>query len=348
MEPSIGVDPVVADHITKTFPESHRFSAWIKHRGAPPRRVALRDVSLTVRRGELFGLLGPNGAGKTTLLKTLVTLTLPDSGSIRIDGIDPTLHAEAARGRIGLCTSEDRSFYFRLTARQNLQFFGALVGLRGALLARRIEEVIRQVDLNADLDRRFSSYSSGMRQRLSVARALLADPDILFFDEPTRAVDPIHAESLRRFIREELVGARHKTVVLATNLLEEAWSVCDRIAILNKGAIVAIGPPNTIGAEAMSQNVYHIVVDHASEEMLERMRAVPGVVRLELKPQLHSVSLEVELSPATSSLSDIFRTVSANGVSVLSFRAKQARPMDIFAELTRADYEPESEADDVE
>ena len=176
MQSSVGSDPVIAEHLTKTFPESHGFSAWFRHRGAPPRRPALKDVSLRVRRGELFGLVGPNGAGKTTLLKTLVTLTLPDSGSIRIDGIDPAQHPEAARARIGLCTSEDRSFYFRLTGRENLQFFGALVGLRGAVLASRINEVIRQVDLNADLDRHFSNYSSGMRQRLAVARSLLADP----------------------------------------------------------------------------------------------------------------------------------------------------------------------------
>ena len=348
MQSLIGNDPVIAEHVTKTFPESHGFSAWLRHRGAPPRHTALRDVSLSVHRGELFGLVGPNGAGKTTLLKTLVTLTLPDSGSIRIDGIDPTQKPEAARGRIGLCTSEDRSFYFRLTGRENLQFFGALVGLRGAVLAQRIEKVISQVDLESELDRRFSNYSSGMRQRLAVARALLADPDILFFDEPTRAVDPIHAESLRRFIREELVLSRRKTVILATNLLEEAWSVCDRIAILKKGAIVAIGPPNEIGAEAVSQKIYHIVVDHASDNMLAVVRAVPGVMRLETKPQLHGVFLEMELSPATSSLSEILRAVSANGVSVLSFRAKEPRPVDIFAELTRPDDRREAGIDDVE
>jgi ABC-2 type transport system ATP-binding protein len=308
----------------------------------------LRDVSLSVRRGELFGLVGPNGAGKTTLLKTLVTLTLPDSGSIRIDGIDPARQPEAARGRIGLCTSDDRSFYFRLTGRENLQFFGALVGLRGAALARRIEEVISQVDLRADLDRRFSHYSSGMRQRLAVARSLLPDPDILFFDEPTRAVDPIHAEHLRRFIRDELVLGRGKTAILATNLLEEAWSVCDRIAILRKGSIVALGPPAQLGAESMSQKVYQIVVDHASDSMLAFVRAVPGVIRLETKPQLHGVLMEMELTPATSSLSEIFRAVSANGVSVLSFRAKEPRPVDIFAELTRSDDADDAGAGDVE
>ena len=338
MQQSSGDEAIVAEHLVKTFPESHRFSFWLKHRGAPPRRKALRDVSLRVNRGELFGLLGPNGAGKTTLLKMLATLTLPDSGSIRIDGIDATVEGEKVRGRIGLCTSEDRSFYYRLTALENLQFFGTLSGLRGPILDRRIREVVQQVDLNADLDRRFASYSSGMRQRLTIARALLSDPAILFLDEPTRAVDPTHAESIRHFIRHELVGRRGKTVIIATNLLEEAWSLCDRIAILNKGAIVALGPPHSLGAQAIGrQQRYHIILDRVSDDLLERTRALPGVLGVSTKSQLGGVSLEVELELSTPSLNELLRTVSANGASVLSFEAQHVRPADVFADVTQDD-----------
>jgi ABC-2 type transport system ATP-binding protein len=212
------------------------------------RKKVLHDVNLEVRQGELIGLLGANGVGKTTLLKMMATLTLPDAGSIEIQGIDIKKHPILARTRLGFCGSEDRSFYFRLTARENLRFFGSLAGLRGRLLQRRIDEALDEVSLGEAIDRRFGEFSSGMRQRMTVARALLSDPDILFFDEPTRAVDPIHADDLRRMIRNDLVERRGKTVVLATNVLEEAWSICDRIAVVSNGTIAAVAPPSELGA----------------------------------------------------------------------------------------------------
>ncbi len=213
------------------------------------RRNVLRDVNLQVRRGELVGLLGPNGAGKTTLLKMMATLTIPDRGSIEIDGIDVRRNPILARSRIGLCSSDDRSFYFRLTARQNLRFFGALAGLRGHMLDQRVAHTLREVKLSAAIDRRFGEFSSGMRQRMTVARALLGDPEIIFFDEPTRAVDPLHADELRRMIRRELVDGRGKTVVLATNVLEEAWSICDRVAVVSNHTIAAVAPPHELAQE---------------------------------------------------------------------------------------------------
>jgi len=212
------------------------------------RKNVLHDVNLEVRRGELIGLLGANGVGKTTLLKMMATLTLPDAGSIEIEGIDIKKDPLLARTRIGYCGSEDRSFYFRLTARENLRFFGALAGLRGRRLQLRIGEALDEVALGEAIDRRFGEFSSGMRQRMTVARALLSDPDIIFFDEPTRAVDPIHADELRRMIRKDLVEDRGKTVVLATNVLEEAWSICDRVAVVSNGTIACVAPPCELGA----------------------------------------------------------------------------------------------------
>ena len=215
-------------------------------------RDILHDVNLEVRRGELLGLLGPNGAGKTTLMKMMATLTIPDRGTIEVDGIDVEKDPLLVRSRIGLCGSDDRSFYFRLTARENLTFFGALAGLRGRRLQRGIQKALRDVSLSDAIDRRFGDFSSGMRQRMMVARALLSDPDILFFDEPTRAVDPIHADELRRMLREELVERRGKTIVLATNLLEEAWAICDRVAVVSNGTIAAVAPPSELGGEKVT------------------------------------------------------------------------------------------------
>lgn len=221
-------------------------------KGFARKKNVLRDVDLEIRRGELFGLLGPNGVGKTTLLKMMATLMLPDSGCVSIDGIDAVAKPMQARSRIGFCSSEDRSFYFRLTARENLRFFGALAGLRGRRLNARIEETLADVALLDAIDRRFGDFSSGMRQRLVVARSLLSDPPILLFDEPTRAVDPIHADELHKLMRDELVGRRGKTVVLATNLLQEAWALCDRVAVVCNGGIAAVGPPDQLNRHRRS------------------------------------------------------------------------------------------------
>ncbi|HEY4440238.1 MAG TPA: ABC transporter ATP-binding protein, partial [Candidatus Elarobacter sp.] len=199
---------LTVEHVDKSFPVAHGLQAMVRSLTGRTvaRRQVLFDISLEVGRGELFGLLGPNGAGKSTLLKLLSTLTVADRGRMTIDGIDVAQRPLEAKRRIALCTSDERSFYFRLTARQNLEFFGALMGLSGAHLRQRIAECVELVDLTPYLDQRFGGFSSGMRVRLTVARALLADPAILFFDEPTRAVDPVHAHEIRGLIRRELTA----------------------------------------------------------------------------------------------------------------------------------------------
>jgi ABC-type multidrug transport system ATPase subunit len=201
-------------------------------------------VSFEVAFAEVFGLLGENGAGKTTLLHMLATLVQPDGGSIAIAGLDPSAPAAGRRRLIGLCSSADRSFYYRLTMVENLRFFGSLVSLSGDTLTRRIEEVMALVDLGEFADRRYGQCSSGIRQRASIARALIGDPPLLLLDEPTRTLDPVHTEAIHRLVRDRLVSVLGKTVVLATNALDEAWQVCDRIAILKKGRIDAIFRPD--------------------------------------------------------------------------------------------------------
>ncbi|MBV8601826.1 MAG: ABC transporter ATP-binding protein, partial [Candidatus Eremiobacteraeota bacterium] len=312
-------DPMlVVEHVDKSFPQVFGTAALFKYRGRAPRRQVLFDVNLTVGRGELFGLLGPNGAGKTTLLKLLATLTVPDRGRMTIDGIDVMKHPLAASRCVGLCTSEERSFYLRLTARQNLEFFGALAGLYGKRLRRRIDEVLELVDLSGTLNTRIASFSSGMRQRITVARALLADPKVLFLDEPTRAVDPVHAYDLRKLIREDLVGRAGKTVILATNLLEEAWEICDRVAIVNGGRIVACAPPRELAGYETTR--YEAMLDRVDENLVERARAIAGVRALSMRVAADGVNMQFELERHDRALGELLYTLSSNGFMLRDFR----------------------------
>jgi ABC-2 type transport system ATP-binding protein len=229
-------------NVSKTF--SVRPSGWRGLVQKPERIVVLRDVSFHVAPGEIFGLLGENGAGKTTLLHMLATLVQPDSGTVTIEGIDSTRNPMHARRSIGMCGSADRSFYYRLTLRENLRFFGSLCGLHGNALAARIDELLTLVELEKFADRTYGRCSSGIRQRANVARALIADPPLLLLDEPTRTVDPVHAHAIHRLVREQLAGVMRKTVVLATNVVEEAWGLCDRLCVLSEGRLGQVWHPN--------------------------------------------------------------------------------------------------------
>jgi ABC-2 type transport system ATP-binding protein len=201
----------------------------------------LRGIGLQVARGEVLGILGANGAGKTTLLHAIAGVIDPDCGTVTLDGA--RLDARNASRHVGICTAADRSFYFRLTMRENLCFFGRLCGLRGRALALRLDELLGWLHLEEFASRRYAECSTGTRQRLALARAMLHDPPVLLLDEPTRALDPLRAHEFRALVRDTLAHDRRKMIVLATNVLEEAWSVCDRVALLSQGEIVASGPP---------------------------------------------------------------------------------------------------------
>lgn len=192
------------------------------------RRRVLDGVDFDVARGEIVGLVGANGAGKTTILHIIAGLLRPDGGTVEIDG------------SAALCSSADRSFYYRLSMRENLRFFGSLYGLHGRALTDRIDYALRLAQLQDVADRRYSSCSSGMRQRLTFARALLSDADLLLLDEPTRAIDPLHTKLLHDFIRDELANRQRKAILLATNVLHEAWTLCDRVLVLSDGVATPV------------------------------------------------------------------------------------------------------------
>ena len=224
-------------NLSKQFPVTGGWRQFIQPRNlAPP---AVDTVNITVKRGELFGLLGPNGAGKTTLIKMLSTLVIPTSGTAKL--FDIALEQEAdIRSMIGLVTSDERSFYWRLSGRENLEFFSVLHGLDSKQATDRIETTLHSVGLQNVSDKRFQTYSSGMRQRLAIARALLSEPRLLFLDEPSRGLDPGATQSLHQLLRN-LAADCGITVFLTTHNLDEAEQLCEHMAIMDKGRIRAQG-----------------------------------------------------------------------------------------------------------
>lgn len=198
---------------------------------------ALVDVTFDVDAGEIVGLLGPNGAGKTTLLRILGGTVLPDAGSARLAGYDVCRQERGARAACGFLLPEERSWYFRLSGRQNLEFFARLHGFAArSAAAERADRLLGEVGLESAADRPFGHYSAGMRLRLSLARALLRDPPVLLLDEPTRTLDPIAAANLRRLI-ERLARDRGTATLLATHNLHEAAAICNRVLIVAHGRL---------------------------------------------------------------------------------------------------------------
>ena len=218
----------------------------------PRREVeALAGVDLGVRRGELVALLGPNGAGKSTLLEILATLVAPSAGAVRLEGVDVDRDPAAARRFVGYVLTEERSFFWRLSVRDNLRFFAALQGLFGEVAARRIDVLAGMFGLSAQLDREFMHLSAGQKQRVAIARGLLADPPVVLFDEATRSLDPGRAERVRQVVRELLVEQAGKAVIFATHDLEEARALADRVVLMVKGRIAAEGPYEVLEPEVL-------------------------------------------------------------------------------------------------
>src|SRR5919202_451361 len=262
---------------------------------------AVRGIDFEVNEGELFGLLGPNGAGKTTTIKMLVTLLIPTSGEARVLGHDVVRDARTVRRKIGYVFGGDRGAYERLSGLDNLRYFSELYGVPPKVQKRRIPELLELVGLAGRERERVEGYSRGMRQRLHVARGLLHDPEVLFLDEPTLGLDPIGARELRTLIAS--LAASGKTVLLTTHYMFEADALCDRIAVIDRGAIVARGTPAELKARGGARTVVEIETFGASPEVLDRLRRIDGVdsVGVENREQaevlLVSVARGTELTP---------------------------------------------------
>jgi len=203
--------------------------------------LAVNNITISIRKGELFCLVGPNGSGKTTFLKILSCLILPTRGNAVVFGYDILKKEDKVKAAIGLIIGDERSFYWRLTLRQNLSFFAALYNLNPLQSKKIIKELSCLLEIEDMLERSFQECSTGIKQRLAIARGLLGDPQILFMDEPVKSLDALLRRELNIFIKDKLIKERGKTVILITHNLKEAEQLADRIAIMQKGEILACG-----------------------------------------------------------------------------------------------------------
>src|SRR5437870_2618523 len=253
---------------------------------------AVRGVSFAIEKGELFGLLGPNGAGKTTTIKMLITLLLPTSGSARVLGLDVVRDAREVRRRTGYVSGGDRGLYERRPALDNLRYFAELYAVPPRQQRRRIAELLELVGLTGREKERVEGYSRGMRQRLHIARGLLHDPPVVFLDEPTIGVDPVGARELRKTIAA--LTEAGKTVLLTTHYMFEADDLCDRIAVINKGEIVAEGTPRDLKAIVADRTVIEIEAFGVNEDAIERLRKAPGVTSVSVEEREQAQVLLVQ------------------------------------------------------
>ena len=235
--------------ISKTYPVPFlRLKKALKRKFKPPVE-AVRDVSFEVREGEIFGLIGPNGAGKTTLTKIIATLIQPSAGQVTVKGYDSVRDDQEVRRNVGLASAEERSFYWRLTAKENLLFFARLHGLSSSHARKRIAELLQMLQIDDSTRKRFAELSTGNKQRLSVARAMLAHPPVLLLDEPTRSLDPLAAARMRGIIKSLTQDPQNRvTVFLTSHNLAEVEELCDRVAIISGGQIKALDTPKSLRA----------------------------------------------------------------------------------------------------
>ena len=301
--------------VTKLFRADR--SLWRRLRGVPgtsPRAV-LNDVTLSVPRGEIFGLVGANGAGKTTLLKILSTVLVPERGVVIVDTVDVLKQPALVRTKLAVVPADERALFWRVSATENVRLFASLYGLRGAARDAAVAQALTLVGLG-DVGRQLvGSFSSGMRQRTLIARALVTRPPILILDEPTRSLDPVTARELRRFIRDVLCDQLGATIVLATHSTEEALQLCDRAALLVRGRIVATDTLSRLQAAAGGARV-RVRIDAAHETQARRLLHLPADVIS--TPTDGVVTLEATL-PGSAAAPVVVEALVRAGVRVMEF-----------------------------
>lgn len=285
--------------------------------------LAVKDVSFTAAKGEIFGIAGPNGAGKSTIVKMLCTILSPSGGTALVNGMDVRKDAQRIREIVGYLPEEPRVYDY-LTGRNFLEFFASIYGVRNA--DARIGELLEFVGLAEHANRKIGDYSKGMKQRISIARTLVHDPEVLVLDEPTMGLDPASARELR----EKILGLRDggKTILICTHYMDEADFLCDRLAILNRGEIAAIGKPEALKAEISRKRFISVILVET-----DRLREKKFIAQLRAREKGRNIIISVD--DENEALRKIHAAAGRNGVKILSIKNIEPSLDDVFIEVTR-------------
>ncbi len=314
------------------------------YKAKPEPVVALHGIDLDVAPGEFFGLLGPNGAGKTTLIKILTTLLLPSEGSAKVFGFDVARETKQIRRIMNMVAGGEQSGYGILTVREQLWMFSQFYGLAAREGWRRVDELIDAVVLGPQREQKVSTLSTGQRQRMNFARGLLNDPWIFFLDEPTLGLDVSAARSVRELVLQWKAAVPERTVLLTTHYMAEADELCDRIAIVDHGRILAIGTPDELKRRVQRESIFRLELDRLDDGSGALAR-LPGVVSAapaaegadgSAERQTVAINLVLEDDAA---LGAVVAALGGTGSQILALRKSEPTLEDVFIELVGRGFE---------
>jgi ABC-2 type transport system ATP-binding protein len=314
----------------------------------PKNVIALAGVDLEVAPGEFFGLLGPNGAGKTTLIKILTTLLLPTEGAASIFGFDVANDTQRIRRIMNMVAGGEQSGYGILTVREQLWMFSQFYGLGSREGWRRVDELVEAVGLTEQRLQRVSTLSTGQRQKMNMARGLLNDPWILFLDEPTLGLDVAAARGIRELVLDWKAAVVGRTVLLTTHYMAEADELCDRIAIVDHGRILAIGTPDELKRRVQRESIFRLELDHLDGGTASLAR-LPGVVSAapaaDTDPEAQRVTVNLVLEE-DGALGAVVSALAGIGSQILALRKSEPTLEDVFVELVGRGFADDTTADE--
>lgn len=301
---------------------------------------ALRGVNLKVKSGQVFGVLGPNGAGKTTLIKILCTLVIHDEGEAYVNGFDVREKPAEVLRNLQAVLPESRGFNWRLTGRENLEFYASLYGLREKEAKERIDHLLEFTGLTERANDGYQRYSSGMQRKLLLCRALLRSTPIMLFDEPTVGLDPASAAEFRSLLCDGLAREEKKTILLSTHNLYEAQDMCDRIAILDRGKIAACDTPDNIRYTMFDEKVFKVafidaIYNDDHEKMVDELEEMPGVhgATPEIDPERNFVGISIRVNKSMD-LSNILDVITKRGLKIRTINTEEPTLEDAFMAIT--------------
>ncbi len=331
---SSGERTISISHLSKTYPVPFaRLKAFLRRKAKAPVE-ALRDVSFDVYRGEIFGLIGRNGAGKTTLTKIVATLVQPTRGTVTVNGFDSVQDDEKVRVQVGLSGAEERSFYWRLTSEQNLLFFARLYGLADRVAKERIAALFAQLELEDVRRKRFGELSTGNKQRLAVARALLPDPPVLLLDEPTRSLDPLAASRMRELIKTLARQDPPVTILFTSHNLAEVETLCSRVAIISAGKIMAVDSATNLRSINSDAEVICLTVLGISREQAEAALN-SQFEHLQFEPGEKVNQISFTRRSGDDRLDEALRKVHKAGGTILNVESERPTLLDVLESYER-------------